>query len=75
MLLSSCSYYWIYYWDTFAADPVEQQTVQPETLRREELPPTATKDNVYFHSVRDQMPVGKAKNFQASQRNIINKAE
>lgn len=36
---------------------------------------SATEDNVYFHGVRDQIPVGRAKNFQASQRNIINKAE
>lgn len=64
-----------YYWDTFTADPVQQQTVRAETLKRKELTPTATEDNVDFHSARGQMPVGRAKNFQASQRNIINKAE
>lgn len=70
------------YWDTSTADPwwgwssrAAAYASQDLYEERTRFTPTAIEDNLYLHSIRDQEPEGRIKSFQASQRNIINKAE
>lgn len=50
-----------YYWDTFTPDPVQQQTVQAETLRGKELTPTATE--CLFSQCKGANASGKSQEF------------
>lgn len=70
------------YWDISTADPLwgwSGRTVAYASWdlyeERARLAPTTIEDNLYLHSIGDQVPEGRIKSFQASQRNIINKAE
>lgn len=68
--------------DTSTADPQQRwssravdYTSWDSSEERARLTHAAMEDNLCLHRARDQTPAGRIKYFQASQRNILNKAE